>query len=487
MGTGAGVARLSGRSSAGRAGAAAAARRRGTTIILALLYLVLFSAIALGFFAQTNLGAQVSVNEEHVLEAQVAAESGLQFLRYQLSCVNIDTTVPREQVFERIYNQLSARMDGTPNMGTQIVGYVPTVGAKAINVPSLPTQYIRLRNNGPQFRAGITELTGGRIRVTSTGRSSAGGVARSIAMDFVESPKRGVMDYGVATRGTLELNSRSAIRGATLASRGKVLSTYTTVSKPIQLNSGGGLAAISGHVHLTHLTGWVNGTGSIAGEANAANWGPYIHPNTAAPDFPVADPQPFIDYLVGRETLITGNNSAAYLANIRIKAGCNPTLSGGGTYEGVILIEAPNQVTFTPGCTINGVIVVANPTETTATNRITFNGPTRFYGTQTLPDSFGSLKTLTGSSIVAPNFQVDFAGATGSTLSGATLVKGLSLSLNSVMTFTMPVMAAGTGLTYLSSDSVIQVAGDPPLTIPAGMRFPHTYAPHPATYLEVSP
>ena len=455
-------------------------------MILALLYLVLFSAIALGFFAQTNLGAQVSTNEEYVLEAQVASESGLQFLRYQLSRVTIDVTVPGDQIFERIYNQLSARLEGTPNMGTQIVGYVPTPGAKAINIPSLANQYIPLKSDGTQFRATITELAGGRIRVASTGRARGGAVARSIAMDFIESPKRAVMDYGVATRGTVELNARSAIRGATDPTRGKVFSTYTSVSKPIQMN-GSATALISGHVYLTHLTGSVGGSGTIAGESTPSNWGPYIHANTPAPEFPVADPQPFIDYLVGRETLITGNNSASYLANIRIKAGCNPTLSGGGTYEGVILIEAPNQVTFTPGCTIRGVIVVANPTEATATNKITFNGATVFQGTQTLSDAFGSLKTLTGSSIVAPNFQVDFAGASGSVLSGATLVKGLSLSLNSVMTFNIPVLATGTGLTYLSSDSVIKIAGDPPASIPAGFRFSHSYAPHPATYLEVAP
>src|SRR5215204_1896355 len=89
-----GGSRPGGRRAVGRA------KGRGMTSVLAMLYLVLFSALALGFYAQTNLGAQVAGNEERVLAAQVAAESGLQFMRYQLSLVIIAPTLPREQIFE---------------------------------------------------------------------------------------------------------------------------------------------------------------------------------------------------------------------------------------------------------------------------------------------------------------------------------------------------------------------------------------------------
>src|SRR5690242_3839794 len=77
---------------------------RGMTSVLAMLYLVLFAALALGFYAQTNLGAQVAGNEERALAAQNATESGLQFMRYQLSRVKVLPTVPRDQVFENLSN-----------------------------------------------------------------------------------------------------------------------------------------------------------------------------------------------------------------------------------------------------------------------------------------------------------------------------------------------------------------------------------------------
>ena len=461
--------------------------RRGASIVLALLYLVLFSSLALGFYAQTNLGAQVAANEDRVLEAQVASESGLQFLRYHLSRMVVAPTVARDQIIDEVYGQLSVAMDGTANLGTRNVGFVATPGAKAINIPSGATQFISLGPSGAQFRAKITELGAGRLRITSTGRCGGGAVSRSIAMDFVELPRRSpVLDYGLATKGTVELNLRSIFRGSTVPARGSVLATYGAVSRPVELK-GGGTAVISGHVYLSHPTGWVNGSGTIAGESNSSNWGPYVHPNTPSPEFPLGDPARFVEYLVGKETLITGSSAAPYLSNIRIRANANPTFSGGGTIEGVILIEAPNQVTFSSGTTVRGVIVSANPTEPTATNKITFNGACNVYGPETLAGSFAPLTTMKGSAIVAPNFWVDVAYAAAPTIRGAVLVKGMTINLNVTFTVDGPVILAGTGPFVVNQDSSVRIAAPAPTAIPTGFRFTHSYAPHPATYLEVAP
>src|SRR5687768_5755677 len=59
-------------------------RRRGVTSVLAMLYLLLFSALALGFYAQTNLSVQIVRGEFKSGEAQVATESGLRFIRFHL-------------------------------------------------------------------------------------------------------------------------------------------------------------------------------------------------------------------------------------------------------------------------------------------------------------------------------------------------------------------------------------------------------------------
>src|SRR5437762_9478662 len=53
-------------------------RRRGVAALLAMLYLVIFSTLALGFYSAVTTAAQVAQNDERVMNAQVATESGLQ-------------------------------------------------------------------------------------------------------------------------------------------------------------------------------------------------------------------------------------------------------------------------------------------------------------------------------------------------------------------------------------------------------------------------
>lgn len=450
-----------------------------------MLYLVLFSALALGFYAQTNLGAQVAGNEQRVLVAQISAESGLEFVRYQLSRVLIEPTVARERILEELSGQLGARMEGTGNLGARLVGYT-ALPAPAINIPAQPNEFIQLESNGAKFRSTITEMGGGRLRVKTIGRAGGDGAAtRAIAMEFVEAPVRSpVLNYGVATRGPVYL-SKAFIRGSPDAARGSVLSTNLTDSTPVELY--GGTAEITGHVYLSHPTGQVSGDGIVAGENNQ-NWAPYVHPNTAAPEFPSADPAPYEAYLVGRETLITGSTGASYLSNIRVRAGTNPTFSGGGTYEGVILIEAPNHVTFSGGPTIRGVIIVANPAEGSLGNKIDFTGGTTVHGVETLPDTFGALKSMKGAVVLAPNFALDLSG--GSTSFGGTiLAASMTLSGGSGGTITGNVILTGTSALSMTGGSTITLAAPAAGTpaVPTGLRFTHTYAPYPATYLEVSP
>src|SRR5690242_9676391 len=58
--------------------------RKGITSVLAMMYMVLFSTLALGFFAASTMNSQIAKNERNEMQAQDAAESGMQFARYQL-------------------------------------------------------------------------------------------------------------------------------------------------------------------------------------------------------------------------------------------------------------------------------------------------------------------------------------------------------------------------------------------------------------------
>ena len=446
-----------------------------------MLYLVIFVALALGFYAQVSVAAQLSANERRASDAQVAAESGVAFLRHRLSTISIPPTVAPELVLKEIHTQLAAQMNFSGNLGgTRVLGYSTGV----IEVPAAATDFIPLQDKGPRFRATLTQTPTGGVRAKVTGTDGTARFRRAIQVEFgrVQKPST-IFEYGVATRGSISL-SKAYIRGDP-AALGDVLSAGASSTS---VSLGGNGAAIDGKVYLTHPGGTVTGDGSVNGVSDPALRTQQVVPNTPPPEFPGVDPSPFVQYMQGKETLITGNTGLAYHKNIRIKAGANPTFSGGPTIEGVILIEAPNVVNFTgiTGTTIRGVIVAVNPTEATSTNAINFTGGTRMYGVETLDATFGELKTMLGSSILAPNFALNMSGGS-STFGGTVLAKSLTLSGGSGGTLSGNLVLTGTSTLTMTGESVIKITPSVTTGVPAGIVVTHSYGLLPKSYLEVTP
>src|SRR5688572_16809991 len=91
-------------------------RRRGIASVMAMLFMVVFSALALGFYAATTTASQVANNEKRSVSAQAAAESGIQFLRYHLAAMEIPPGLNNDQLFDEVEAQLETRLNNTPNM-----------------------------------------------------------------------------------------------------------------------------------------------------------------------------------------------------------------------------------------------------------------------------------------------------------------------------------------------------------------------------------
>lgn len=168
-------------------------RRRGITSVLAMLFLILFAALALGFYAQTTLSSQVSGNERRVVETQAAAESGVQFVQHHLAALSIPSTMTADKAFEEIYLQLAGVLDETNNLGGagKIIGYKPTalgtpIKGGEIRIPDQATDYISLGANGPKFRVIITDANP-ILKVKVIARSSNESTARGVSIDFQRS------------------------------------------------------------------------------------------------------------------------------------------------------------------------------------------------------------------------------------------------------------------------------------------------------------
>jgi len=183
-------------------------RRRGATAVLAMLYLVLFSTLALGFYAATTTAVQVSHNDGQVSRAFLASESGLDFMRYHMARVSIPAYAPAGTVTTELANDLRDRLESTGNLPGLTVGASGTV----IHIPAEPGKYIKLDAAGNAgFRATITDWPEqGKVVMKVVGRYGTTTVARAIQMDFTRVPKdSSVFDFAVASKGQIQMKKGS--------------------------------------------------------------------------------------------------------------------------------------------------------------------------------------------------------------------------------------------------------------------------------------
>jgi hypothetical protein len=106
------------------------------------------------------------------------------------------------------------------------------------------------------------------------------------------------------------------------------------------------------------------------------------------------------------------NSQNLVLNNVLIKAGTNPTFSKDVVLNGIVFVEVPNCVTFTSKVTLNGLVAAEQKPGSLNTCRLSFEGQVEAFGVDALPPGppFEAVKAMTGTFIVAPGFDVSFAG-----------------------------------------------------------------------------
>src|SRR5438552_15863237 len=89
-------------------------RRRGITSAMAMLYLTLFATLSLGFYASVTTSVQIAKNDLRTAKALLAAESGVQFMRYHLANVDLASNSPDPMA--ELCDDLKARLEGSSNL-----------------------------------------------------------------------------------------------------------------------------------------------------------------------------------------------------------------------------------------------------------------------------------------------------------------------------------------------------------------------------------
>ena len=459
-------------------------RRRGMSSVLAMLYLVLFSTLATGFYAHVTTAVQVSSNEVHSRRAMLSAESGMEFARYLLGNVDIPPNTPADQIWTQFCTQVKQQLDGTSNIGGA------TLAMPAGETMTIPA--IAVDSSGASFSMTLIH-SGAQVLVKVSGTGPDPLVGRSVQIAYARAQRASaIFDYGVASKSPISMAGNAKITGTAGAlSRGSVLST-TPATHPLTMTGG---PSISGDFSYTNSSGTnTYGTGTIAGyRATDSAFTDHVHSGVAAPEFPSVDTSIFAPYVPaatappGAQVIaVDPPSSRKSFTNIRIKANANPHFAANSVFQGVVYIETPNKVTFSGGATIQGVIVVQNsPTGNPTTNILTFNGNVTHQGVETLPNAapFAGLPKLTGSFLLAPTFDVIMKG-NNNQIGGTILSSKLDISGSAGATVNGTVINLDDTGVSLTGTADIIISSTGTTNYPAGVIFGTHYAPLYDTYQE---
>ena len=456
--------------------------RRGIVSVLAMLFMVLFAVLALGFYASVNTAVSIADNQRQQVQSRLAGESGMAFIKYHLANLDISGATQSDQLFSTVATQLGSRLNGKTNMGGNTVTL--NAAGDTITIPGPSNAWITMDSNGGKFQITLTQMASGQqIRAKAIGELNGVSTTSGAQLDYAVAQEAAkIFNFGVASNGPITMSGNAKIQGLSDPTKGSVLSTITTTNAPIVSS---GSTVISGDVSFVNPNANVSYSGnvSIAGSTNPTTWASHVHKGVTAPDFPTVDTSVFLPYAT---TNITGNPSGKTFSNIRIKANANPNFSGNCTLQGVVYIETPNKVSFSGNTTIQGVIVAQNnPTGNVTTNTLTFSGNVSASGPETLPASYGNLRNLTGSFILAPNFALTMSGNFG-TVGGSIIVGQMTFSGNAGGTINGSVINMTNSATTISGNSTITINSQGTSNYPAGVFFGSHFSPLPFTYVEVS-
>ena len=447
--------------------------RNGVAYVIAIVLMAVLVTIAAAFAAFANLGAQKSKNVADVHRARLAAESGLSFAIAQMRKLSLPSDTNDDNVIANAAAALGDQINGSGNLA----GASVTHTTSAVYMP-------RIAMDDGAFEVRVIQQAGKTLTLEAHG--FVNGVRRVAAIDLVLRPghPNSVFNYGLASRGAIIITGDGEIRGKNELTEASVIST-TDSDTAVTV---GGNAIVEGDISTTGSSTSVviSGTPTIAGSTDPAVIAEHIHFGVEAPAFPEVDTsvfKPLATNIVDQDT-DTGTDGQAF-ENILIKAGTNPTFAANTVINGVVYIESPNVVSFAGKVTLNGVIATEDNDLSIQDCRLNFGAQVEAYGVEVLPDlpQFAGVKQLTGTLIVAPGFDVSFAGHF-STISGTIAADKLSFSGQAEGTVMGSVIGLADYPTAISGTVNIIIDGSSGDSTDAGFKMPMSLDVDPKTYRE---
>jgi hypothetical protein len=371
--------------------------RKGSVMITCLIFVLLFSALAVGLATMSGANLKIADNQQKTHSAFACAESGLEVVRYWLNRVKISSSTPTDQYFAAIMAAAKADLAATgADLVIEANGSIPTVTLDAATGRSFAGQ-ISVDPCDPYLLQ--LQMTGSYLGTTCT-----------VGVQYSIEPYRfPLFNYGIATKGPLSFPQNPTMTGATESWEADI---YVESAGSLTAVDIGGNANFDGNIDIGNALASINYAGDlqIAGDHGQDAIDNHVTFGADPVEFPIPNTAQFKSFATGDVVdSSTDLTKGITLTNAVIKAGTNPTFLQTVTVNGVLLIETPNVVTFDRNLGLQGLIVGDGMPQSPGENQINVLGN---FASTTFPSDpmFDPLRDEAGSCILAPGFDVSFTG-----------------------------------------------------------------------------
>ena len=181
-------------------------RHKGVALILAMIFVVIFSALAVSMATISGANAQLASNQHKLGSALSAAESGLECGKYVMTVANTSlpstpyNTVTIAQA-DQVWTILCAQMQAQPWVGNQAQQEATAITSPAKTFGATDSS----------FQVKFYRIGTHTIRLEGIG--SNGQTTRRVSIDMTIQKDRDILNYAVASKGRMWLTGESTIHG----------------------------------------------------------------------------------------------------------------------------------------------------------------------------------------------------------------------------------------------------------------------------------
>jgi hypothetical protein len=189
--------------------------RRGAVLIVSMIFVLIFSALAVSMATMSGTNVQLATNQHKVNSALSAAQSGIECGKYIISTINLGETglnyVTLAQA-NQVWSDLCTHLQNTALDG-QAVPSASTFSGGGGSGEEIITQAINFGSNNGDFELRFYRYDSDPYTIKVQARGTDGQVTRNIGMDMEITKDSTVLEYAIASRGRMWLTGDTTIHG----------------------------------------------------------------------------------------------------------------------------------------------------------------------------------------------------------------------------------------------------------------------------------